>query len=90
MKKPVIVYGPQGCGKNVHAKHLAAHFGLARISYEFAPGDAVRVDTLHLTNCDPVELWPSDTSAAMLISYDAAMHLAPCVMAACPLCKSDS
>lgn len=27
----VLIYGPQGCGKTLNAKALAAHYGLANI-----------------------------------------------------------
>ena len=37
--KSVIVHGPQGCGKTLHAPQLLKHFGLRAVVDEF---DAVR------------------------------------------------
>ena len=31
MSSPVVIYGPQGCGKTRNAQALAAHFGCSRI-----------------------------------------------------------
>lgn len=53
-KQSVVVYGPQACGKSVHAEKLRAHFGLAAVI-----DDAHRwnkpapEDTLILTNSVP-------------------------------------
>lgn len=46
--EPVIVYGPQGCGKTRHAAELAAHFGVCRIIDDWMPGDPVESAALHL------------------------------------------
>lgn len=47
---PVVIYGPQGCGKSTHATRLAAHFGKTRIIDAWTPGSQLGADTLALTN----------------------------------------
>lgn len=48
----VVITGPQGSGKTVHAEALCAHFGLARIldDESWCPGDPIPADTLVLTH----------------------------------------
>lgn len=55
MHESIIVHGPQGCGKTLHAVSIARHFGLARIlddqdPHALPPG--VATDTLLLTSVD--------------------------------------
>lgn len=49
---PVVVYGPQGCGKTRHAKALAAHFGVERVIDDWMPGDPVDPGALHLSQVE--------------------------------------
>jgi cytidylate kinase len=53
MNKSCVVYGPQGCGKTLHAKRIAKHLGLSKI---VEADDAILqhrrlspTDTLYLT-----------------------------------------
>lgn len=55
MQSPfVIVTGPQGCGKTLHASTLAAHLGCGHVVDGWAMGDGLVPGALHLTN-EPLE-----------------------------------
>lgn len=55
MQSPfVIVTGPQGCGKTLHASTLAAHLGCGHVVDGWTPGDGLVPGALHLTN-EPME-----------------------------------
>ncbi len=45
----VIVYGPQGCGKNIESAKMAKHFGLNNVIEEWWPWLDLPDDTLALT-----------------------------------------
>lgn len=51
----VIIYGPQGTGKNLHAEALKKHFGCQRIVEwdDVKQGPALRDGDLALTNLEP-------------------------------------
>jgi hypothetical protein len=48
MNRPVIVYGPQGCGKTRFAERIAKHFGLTKIVDEFIGVGNLRRGVLYL------------------------------------------
>lgn len=62
MKKSIIVYGPQGCGKTLLAQDIAKHFGLIRIidaeTFTTRLVQENPTDTLLLTNERPAWLNP--------------------------------
>lgn len=47
---PVVIYGPQGSGKTLHAERLRAHFHKARVLDDWRPGDRLPGDALALTS----------------------------------------
>ncbi len=55
----VIVTGPQGCGKTLHAAKLKAHFGCTSVVDEWWSGDPIVPGALHLT----CELLPAGVSS---------------------------
>lgn len=48
--KTVVVYGPEGCGKTLHAADIAAHFGLNEVFDGWTPFDSIKPGALMLTN----------------------------------------
>jgi len=50
----VVVTGPQGCGKSVHAQQLAEQFGCVGVVDEWRPDVELSPGHLHLTNADDV------------------------------------
>lgn len=65
--RPVVIYGPQGCGKSRHAEALAKHYGKARIIHEGRMVDRYPADALVLTN---------DSGVPGAIAFDDAMRAA--------------
>ncbi|PID44075.1 MAG: hypothetical protein CSB48_02845 [Proteobacteria bacterium] len=63
MKKSVIVFGSQGCGKSENAEALKAHFNLTNIIDPWSPDQALPPNTLALTNFDIGEI-PPDVAGA--------------------------
>ena len=54
--KSVIVHGPHGCGKSLHAEKMRKHFQLSHVVEEFEAlrSNEVRPDgTLYLASTDP-------------------------------------
>lgn len=55
--KSVIVHGPKGCGKTLHAERIAAYLGLTNIVDDWNPADGMNVaGALYLTNFHPAML----------------------------------
>lgn len=57
MTRSIIVYGPQGCGKSLHAERLRKHYGLKHVIEDWAPGTGESLpvyDALVLTHMQPV------------------------------------
>lgn len=50
-KRTVIVYGPQGCGKTLHANEIAKHFGLDKVVDGWMACQPIERGALMLT-CD--------------------------------------
>jgi hypothetical protein len=46
----IIVYGPQGCGKTLHAIDIMKYFGMSSWQDEWRPGMKIPENTLLLTN----------------------------------------
>lgn len=46
---PVVVYGPQGCGKTTNAAYLARAFVAAQVLDNWLPGDPLPPDALALS-----------------------------------------
>ncbi len=68
---PVVVYGPQGCGKSAHARLLAKHYGKSRIVDDWTPGAPLSSDTLALTNVphkDAIPYWTAAKAAGIQLS----------------------
>ena len=55
---PLVIYGPQACGKTRNAERLKRAFGARRVVDEWVPGDPLPPDAIALTNCDGDELPP--------------------------------
>jgi len=53
MNEPVIIHGPQGCGKSARAEALKSEFGAQRIVDEWRPGQHLAPGDLALTNVAP-------------------------------------
>jgi len=54
--KTWYVFGPQGCGKTVHAQAIAAALGVSKVIDEWSPGDRHPPPVDHLVLCiDPPE-----------------------------------
>lgn len=83
---PVIIYGPQGCGKTIHAKDLAEAFGKKRALEADQKPEGVEYkhgrlrfsnllnDALYITCQD---MLPKDVSPGVtLLRFDYAMQLA--------------
>lgn len=52
MANTIIIYAPQGAGKNLHASALAEHYGCSHIVDEFWAGQTLVLGGLHLTSDD--------------------------------------
>jgi len=52
LKPPVIIYGPQGCGKTLHANVLADFLGKSNIAEDWRVGDLLPPDTAAFTSDD--------------------------------------
>lgn len=48
--EPVIVTGPQGCGKTLAAERLRRKYGCREVCDEWWPGAPLRPGVLHLTH----------------------------------------
>jgi len=64
--KGIVVYGPPGSGKTVHATAIAKFYGKSRVVDDWVPGGPVPRDTLALTD-QP---------------YDGAIHITEAIAAA--------
>lgn len=53
MSKTVIVIGPQGCGKTLHAEALRQHFGCGYVFDNWRPAQGVIDGALMLTSSVP-------------------------------------
>ncbi len=51
--KSVLITGPEGCGKTLHAEALRQHFGCATILDNWTPKDGIVPDALLLTRAVP-------------------------------------
>ncbi len=57
IKKSVVVFGPQGCGKTRNAEALRVHYGLAHVPDNWNSRDRLPLqDTLVLTHESPAAL----------------------------------
>lgn len=75
MNKSIIIHGPQGCGKSMHAAELAKHFGLRKIvELDDYPRQKIhKTDHLYLTSFKP----SADTDICRrVMSFDQAMRQA--------------
>lgn len=70
MQKPIVIHGPQGCGKTQHAAALASHFGASRLVDGWNGRDALQPGDLALTNSEAVKL----PDRATVISFERAMQ----------------
>ena len=52
MKRGILVYGPQGCGKTTHAAAVAKLLGKKRIIDPWSPGDPLPPNAVAFTNAD--------------------------------------
>ena len=51
--KSVLITGPEGCGKTLHAEALRQHFGCVGIVDDWAPKDGIVEGSLLLTRMKP-------------------------------------
>lgn len=70
-RKSILVYGPQGSGKGMHAEALCRHFDLPYLLDDWYPGDKwPEFDHLVLSHCPPPaherRAIPIHTALAML------------------------
>lgn len=66
---PLVIYGPQGCGKTTKAQALAEHFGCSTIVDDWDGRAPLPDDTLALYNGRGVPPW----CAYEHLSFDTAM-----------------
>ncbi|GGI16404.1 hypothetical protein [Oxalicibacterium faecigallinarum] len=48
--KPVVIYGPAGCGKTTHSRAIAETLGKAGIIEDWKRGDRLHNNAIHLTS----------------------------------------
>ena len=51
--KAILVIGPAGCGKTLHAKALAEYFGCVEVCDDWTPSKGLTPGVLHLTSMVP-------------------------------------
>lgn len=66
---PVIVYGPQGCGKSRHAEAIRRMFGRLRVVDEWVPGDPLDLDAVHLTHADLATIGEHATEPVFVVPF---------------------
>lgn len=74
--KTILIVGPAGCGKTLHAEALRQHFQCSRIMDQWRPGDGLMPGALILTSFQPGGSplpYKSDTMDAYEFTH--AMHL---------------
>lgn len=69
MSETIVIHGPQGCGKTVHAAALAAAFGCTKIIDEWNGADPLLPGVLALTNAPQI----SPPRRALVMRFDVAM-----------------
>lgn len=74
--KSVLITGPEGCGKTLHAEALRQHFNCATIVDDWTPKDGIVPGALLLTRATPGGA-PLPYKSEALDGYDFnhAMHL---------------
>lgn len=70
-RKSILIYGPQGSGKGMHAEDLCRHFDLPYLQDEWWPGEKwPEFDHIVLSHCPPPihmrHAIPIQTALAML------------------------
>ena len=70
----VLIHGPQGCGKSIHAARLAEHFGCGQVVDDWDGVSQVPSGVLLLTNIDSLPL-ASVKDVRVLSFHEAMQHL---------------
>lgn len=73
-EKSWIVYGPQGCGKTLHAKAIAKALGLDHIvdDWDGSRSTLKLTNTLHITHHLP--RWVEESGVRRVLTFDEAMR----------------
>lgn len=79
--KPIIVHGPQGCGKTRNGEKLRKAYGKAAVrefddflQLDQPEGKHLSPDTLYLTNMDPDQVLPMICRDCQFIEFEDAMR----------------
>ena len=78
MKQTTIIYGPQGCGKSLHAQAFARHFGADAVVDDWDGASDLEPGSLALTQCALGELprfFSHSGEAINLLSFEFAQAL---------------
>lgn len=68
----VVIHGPQGCGKGIHAPLMARHFGCEQVVSDWNGTDPVPSGALVLTSLESFDAPPG----AMVLAFAEAMKQA--------------
>lgn len=71
--RSVIVCGPPGCGKTLHAVALRQLFGCRSIVDDWLPARGLADGALHLTQMFPADELPFEKPDLLCVSFDDAM-----------------
>lgn len=75
MAKSILIVGPQGCGKTLHAEALRQHFGCTLVHDDWRPSHGIVADALMLTSRRPGGQLPYLSEAFDAYEFDHAMRL---------------
>jgi hypothetical protein len=75
MAKSVLIIGPKGCGKTLHAEALRQHFHCATICDDWTPSLGTVDGALMLTNSMPGGKLPYHSASLDAYRFDHAMQL---------------
>lgn len=78
MCQPIIIYGPQGCGKSQHAEVFMRAFGCSRLVDGWSPWVPLQPGDLALTNVE-LPICPG----ARILGFEEALRLAISALESC-------
>lgn len=73
MLRTVIVCGPKGCGKTLHATALRQLFECTSVVDDWLPARGLADGALHLTQMFPADELPYEKPGFLCLSFDDAM-----------------